>query len=269
MCIRVQRPIGAAELIRRNRDLTKVLRGLQRQERDPAGRLPARARRTRRAGGAILAAVLAIGGLLALGGCADLLQVNGSPSTRYTLTPKSSFPADLPAVSWQLVVDKPIARGGLNTNRIAVHPTPTEVKYFAGARWNERAPRMLHTLVLESFENSGRIVRVGREAIGLRADYRLKLELREFQAEYFDGAKRATVRVHIHAKLVQGALDRIVAARSFRAAEPAEARGMAPVIAGFDRALGTVLKEVVAWTLTEPQGGTRRPTLAADHLPAQ
>lgn len=224
--------------------------------------------RVKRPIGAVLAVVLAIFGLSALGGCTDLLQVTGPPSTRYTLTPKSSFPADLPAVSWQLVVDKPMARGGLDTNRIAVHPTPTEVTYFAGARWNERAPRMLHTLVLESFENSGRIIGVGREAIGLRADFRLKLELREFQAEYFDGAETATVRVQIHAKLVQGALDRIVAARSFRATEPAEGRGMAPVIAGFDRALGTVLKQVVAWTLTEPQGGARRPTLAAGRPPA-
>ncbi len=257
--------MGAAEAPRRSRKMTKVLRGFQRQECDPAGRLSAKAGRTRRAGGA----VLAVAGLLALGGCADLLQAAGPPSTRYTLTPKSSFPADLPAVSWQLVVDRPVARGGLDTNRIAVQPTPTEVKYFAGARWNERAPRMLHTLVLESFENSGRIVGVGREAIGLRADYRLKLELREFQAEYYDGAETATVHVHIHAKLVQGTLDKIVAAHSFRAAEPVEGRGMAPVIAGFDHALGKVLRQVVAWTLAEPEGGSRRPTLAAGRPPAQ
>ena len=37
----------------------------------------------------------------------------------------------------------------------------------------------LQTLIIESFENSGRIVAVGRESVGLRADFTLKTELRE------------------------------------------------------------------------------------------
>ena len=56
--------------------------------------------------------------------------------------------------------------------------------------------------MIESFENSKRIVAVGRESIGLRADFILKSELREFQAEYFDGGV-PSVRVAINAKLVQ------------------------------------------------------------------
>ena len=59
------------------------------------------------------------------------------------------------------------------------------------------------TLLVESFENTGKIVAVGRQAIGLRSDFNLKSELREFQAEYFGGAKIPTVRVRINTKLIK------------------------------------------------------------------
>mgnify|MGYP003345153382 CR=1 FL=1 len=41
----------------------------------------------------------------------------------------------------------------------------------------------MQTLIIESLENSGKIVAVGRESVGLRADYILQSDLREFQAE--------------------------------------------------------------------------------------
>ena len=93
---------------------------------------------------------------------------------------------DLPHVSWQLVVEEPSAAGGLATQRIALRTNLLELDYFAGSRWTEGAPRLVQTLLVESFENTGRIVAVGRQSIGLRSDFNLKSELREFQAEYLD-----------------------------------------------------------------------------------
>ena len=43
---------------------------------------------------------------------------------------------------------------------------------------------MVQILVVEFFENAKKILGVGREQIGLRSDFVLKNELREFQAEY-------------------------------------------------------------------------------------
>ena len=48
-----------------------------------------------------------------LGACTGLLPGQGDPAQLYTLTPKSSFAPDLPAVSWQLVVEQPVAAAGL------------------------------------------------------------------------------------------------------------------------------------------------------------
>ena len=69
-----------------------------------------------------------------------------------------------------------------------------QIEYYARAQWSDRAPQMVQTLMIESFENSQRIIAVGRDVVGLRADFILKSELREFQAEYFNGARRVRSR---------------------------------------------------------------------------
>jgi len=158
-------------------------------------------------------------------------------------------------VKWQLVVEEPLANGGLNTARIALRPNHLEVKYFADARWTERAPKMVQTLLVESFENTGRIVSVGRQVIGLRSDFNLKTELREFQVEEFGGRK---VRVRINAKLVTQPRQTIVASQSFESTREIAGKTMAASIRAWDSALGDVLKQVVMWTLDEGRAAQSR-----------
>ena len=188
-----------------------------------------------------------------LSGCEGLVPaLGGPPPNLYTLTPKSTFTKELQRVRWQLVVDEPLASGGLNIDRIALRQTPTELKYFARARWTERAPRMVQTLMVESFENSGAIVAVGRKAIGLRSDYNLITELREFQAEYFESDGVPTVRVRLNAKLVKQPRRAIVASRTFESTIKSEGKAMWHVIRAFDHALGKVLRHTVEWTIKMP-----------------
>ena len=188
-----------------------------------------------------------------LSGCEGLVPtLGGPPANLYTLTPKSTFTKELGRVRWQLVVDEPLASGGLNIDRIALRHSPTELKYFARARWTERAPRMVQTLMVESFENSGAIVAVGRKAIGLRSDYNLITELREFQAEYFESDGVPTVRVRLNAKLVEQPRRAIVASRTFESTIKSEGKAMRNVIRAFDQALGKVLRHTVEWTIKMP-----------------
>ena len=186
-------------------------------------------------------------------GCEGLgPTLGGPPANLYTLTPKNTFSKELVSVSWQLVVNEPIASGGLNVDRIALRHSPTELKYFARARWTERAPRMVQTLMVESFENSGAIVAVGRKAIGLRSDYGLITELREFQAEYFEPDGVPTVRVRLNAKLVKQPRRAIIASRTFQAMIKSQGKEMRHVISAFDQALGKVLRHTVEWTVKAP-----------------
>jgi cholesterol transport system auxiliary component len=113
---------------------------------------------------------------------------------------------------------------------------------------------MVQTLLVESFENSGAIVAVGRKAIGLRSDYNLKTDLREFQAEYFDPGGIPTVRVRLNAKLVKLPQRAIVASKTIEASMLAEGKDIRQVIRAFDKALGKVLRHTVEWALVQPKG---------------
>lgn len=187
---------------------------------------------------------------LPLSACGGLIP-QAPPSNLYTLSPKTSFRADLPKVDFQLVVEEPYAAGGLDTHRIAIYTTPYEVKYYAEARWAERVPRMVQTLLVESFENTGKIVSVGRQSVGLRSDFNLKSELREFQAELKEGSNGVPeVLVGLNSKLISQARAQIVASVNFDRRVKAKGNSLPAVIEAFDEALGHVLRETVQWTLT-------------------
>ncbi|MCW5750742.1 MAG: membrane integrity-associated transporter subunit PqiC [Alphaproteobacteria bacterium] len=185
-----------------------------------------------------------------LGGCTGLLPGTGPAPNVYDLSPKSRFREDIPRVSWQLVVEEPLAASGIDTTRIALKPNALEIKYFADARWSDRAPRMVQTLLVESFENSGKIIAIGRQSLGLRSDYNLKSELREFQAEYMNDRDPPVIRVRLSLKLIRQPRQEIVAAENFEHTVPAPGPDIRSVVAGFDQALDRVLKSTIEWTLT-------------------
>jgi len=194
---------------------------------------------------------LALIGLPALTACNLPLPGAGPPPRLFSLTPKSTFSEHLPRVSAQLLVEEPVAASGLNTARIMLRPDPFEIEYFASVAWAERAPNMIQTLLVESFENSGGIVSVGRESSGLRADYILRTELREFQAEYFDRPKTAApdVRVRVSGSLVTLPERHIADRYEKEHLVTAKSSRVADVIAAFDEGLGKVMAEIVKRTL--------------------
>jgi cholesterol transport system auxiliary component len=203
----------------------------------------------------VVVAVLAV----SLASCSLPNIGSGPPPDLYVLSPKSTFPDDLPTVDWQLVVEEPSTAKGIDTDRIAIAPHPLEVKYLAGSRWADRAPRMIQQLMIQSFENSQKIVSVGRQSIGLRSDFVLKTELREFQAETTaDGGMQ--VRVRLNLKLVRQAVGMIVASESFEAIKPAASENVPDIVQAFDDAVGAVFKRAVAWTLKSgDENKTRQP----------
>jgi cholesterol transport system auxiliary component len=186
----------------------------------------------------------------ALSACSGIIPGTGEPLKLYTLTPKSTYSGVLPKVAWQLVIETPVAPSGLNTNRIALARSQITLDYYAGATWTDSAPQLVQTLLIESFENTGRIVAVGRESVGLKPDYVLKLELREFQAEYQDSNAPPTVHVRIISKLVRMPAREIVASHTAEQKQLAAANTLDAVVDAFDTALGPVLKDIVQWTMT-------------------
>ncbi len=190
---------------------------------------------------------------LALGACAAALNLAApDPPRLYALTPKSTFADDLPQVDARLSVEVPTATAGLNTARIALQPTETTLEYYAGARWIEVVPIMVQNLLLESFDNAAKLDVLGREVVGVRADYALLVHIREFQAEYSEvEGEPPTVRVRLQARLVRLPRRTSVAATSKAFAIKAANGSLPAIVTAFDDGLGKALRRLVEWTVQE------------------
>lgn len=188
---------------------------------------------------------------LALAGCGSVLNGGALPPQLYTLTavPSADLPQGLPTTKGQLLVEVPAAPGGLDTERIALMRTATTVDYFANAAWTDRAPVMVQSLLVETFENTRKIGAIGREGVALRADYVLKPELREFTAVYSGASDAPTIRVRMGLKLVRMSDRQIVDQRSVEAEERATQNSVGAVVDAFDAALHRAMRDAVAGTL--------------------
>ena len=201
--------------------------------------------------GALVATITAgvTGGIT---GCAGLqtLQSVTEPTDLYDLTPKSSYDESLPAITAQLVIEEPTAASSVNTDHIAIKPNSYQVQYFPDARWVDRAPLLVQTLLVESFENTGKVAAVGRRAIGLTSDFTLITELREFQAMVSDDENGSIfVDVQLNMKIIQEPYGLIVASKSFEQRQLAASSEMLSVVEAFDVALGKTMGRSVDWAV--------------------
>jgi cholesterol transport system auxiliary component len=186
--------------------------------------------------------------VLLLAGCTGgLLAPSGAPPKLYTLTAPASVPTNAPHANWQLLVDMPDAILDLNSARIATAPSPERVDYYADVSWADRPPAMIQELLLQSFDRSGRIAAVQRQGAGLKADFALSSDIQDFEVE---AGPQPGAHVRLTERLVRTRDRTIVATRVFEARVPVNG-GFDDAIAAFDSALGSLLPQIVDWTLTE------------------
>lgn len=110
----------------------------------------------------------------------------------------------------------------------------------------------MQSLLIESYENSGKVDAVGRSAIGLRADYQIVPDIREFQArvppdQQPDAPLEAHVRINI--KIINDEFDRIIASKSFERYRTSESDDPQDIVSAFDGALGAVMRDIVEWSV--------------------
>lgn len=184
---------------------------------------------------------------LALGGCGSLIGPASSPQI-YRLEPPFPPAAPMATVAWQLAVARPETLHTLDSERIALSRGAT-MDYYADAEWNDTVPHLLQSLLVEAFEKSGRSVAVSPDTAGLRTDYLLATDIRDFEAQYSDPNGRPVATVDIETKLLD-ARGNVIASLDARGTALAGANSVPAAVAAFDEALGTALGQIVSWTIS-------------------
>lgn len=188
-----------------------------------------------------------------LSGCGALSSLSKSSEEldAYTLTAATS--AEPPAGGRRhLIVELPTSAGALATDRILIKPLPYQAQYLPDGRWSEPAPALIQTLLVASFQNLGGFALIGRTGNGLIPDHTLMTEIQAFQVEPVPSQPGVfAVNVGLNLTLIRESDRRIVATRRFAASENVGSDDTQALVAAFDRALQTVLRETVRWTAAQ------------------
>ena len=186
--------------------------------------------------------MLAAATAVALTGCGGVLS--GPPPDTYDLTAPSEF-GRIGSSSAQILVPVPTALASLDTDRIVVRPSPTIINYLSGAQWADRLPRIFQARLVEAFDRSGRVARVGRTGEGLVADYQVLAEIRAFHADPAAGVARAEIAMRI----VNDGNGRIVASETFIREAPLAGTSGKEIVAALDAAMRAAMADIVGWTV--------------------
>ena len=196
-----------------------------------------------------LPAVLAgLGGASLLAGCGgSLLQSHQVAPQVYELRPPAGAPL-APRVAATLVIARPAARPGLDTERIAVLRPDRRLDAFAGSRWSAPVPVLVQSLLIEGLRARGAFEAVITERGAFSGRYLLQAEVREFAAVYASDGAAPLVRVELHAELGRVADGRLLATLDGRGEQPAAGNRLRDVLVAFEAAYAEAADALAAGT---------------------
>ena len=123
------------------------------------------------------------------------------------------------------------------------------MEYVKNAQWASRAPEMVMELLVESFQNSGRILEVGDRRARIRPNFRLQAQLTNFHVRRGAGEEAGTVVVELTPSLIRQPRREAIQSAPFSASRPLAALERDAIAAAFNEALRDVLVDTVEWTL--------------------
>ena len=198
-----------------------------------------------------LPSFLAIAAALLAAGCGGIFS-DTPHRPLYQLKPAVTFRAPMRPIAAQLLVALPSAPTGLDTNRVALSRSAMSLDYFADAEWSDSAPVIVQSALVDAFEKSGAFPAVGRDNAGLRADFILETELRDFTAVYDSPNAPPRVTVALTLKLIKIPDRKIIAQHTVLRQQPAAGTTIPDIVQAFNAALSGAVEEAVRWTAGIP-----------------
>lgn len=193
---------------------------------------------------------------LALAACGPMVQIGAGkgarPSVLYTISAATADAATTAAPDAAAIdtgravsVATPTAPGALQTVRIPVVVSDTEIQYVPAASWSEQ-PNVLFQRLVASAAGARGINVIDLRSTGRTADRRLTGQLQDFGVDLRHGRQ---VRVAYVATLSAGAT---VYQHRFEKLAPVEAVEGAAVVRALNQAANEVAGEVAGWLAALP-----------------
>lgn len=142
----------------------------------------------------------------------------------------------------QIVVAEASAILPLEAERIVARDAANSISYLPGAQWADRLPRLYQARLIQTFENTSS-ARASRPGEGVNGDFQLNTNIRSFQLD----AARNEALVEVSVNLVDLKSGKLVSGRVISRRMPVGNASGPAVAQGLDRALSSVLLDIVRW----------------------
>lgn len=166
------------------------------------------------------------------------------PLSLYTLKSESIEPSTL--LSSTIAVDVPLSEASLNTERIAITPTPYQREYLADGQWPDRLPKVVQEVLIDSLTQRWGGVSVARMGTGLPSKYVLQSDILDFSVFQLE-KERPTVQLKIMLKLVDLRNRTVIGAQIFEEKTCVSNASLKGIVEGFNNSLHALIQKSIPW----------------------
>lgn len=143
----------------------------------------------------INAAVLAVGLMASVAGCAGLLDSDEPAERIYWLDPHVVPEPDVDNRTQTSLSVSVVAAPGMDTDRLLVLEPDSRLNHIASARWPDNIPDVIQSHLQTTLQSSGRYTRVTAGPTSRVAHRRLELEIREIYSVADQDNRASVVRM--------------------------------------------------------------------------
>jgi cholesterol transport system auxiliary component len=190
------------------------------------------------------ALVLAILSSLVLSGCGGVFDSKMAAPQTYVLRLKPPAAAPDPASRGSVLVQRPEAGPGLDSDRIALLRSDRRFDFYAASRWAAPAPDVVESVIVDALRGAGTFSAVFDDAAPYAPRYDLRCALRRFEADYTGGGAAPTAQVVLDCTLGRRRDRALLASFTAQGSAPAAEDRLNAVVAAFEAATAAAVADL-------------------------
>ena len=186
-----------------------------------------------------------LSGTLLLAGCGGFFESKlAAPQTYVLRVPPRATPVAVTPSQGSVLVRRPEAGPGLNSENIALLRSDRRFDFYAATRWAAPAPDLVESLLVDDLRASGLFSAVFDDSAPFAPSYNLRCALSRFEADYTAGGQAPTVHTTLDCTLGRHR-DRVLLGNfTAQGSAVASADRLNAVVAAFESATGAALAEL-------------------------
>jgi cholesterol transport system auxiliary component len=181
---------------------------------------------------------------LVLGGCSGVFESDLAAPQAYVLRLPPATVAGPPATERSVLVQRPEAGPGLDSERIALLRSENRFDFYAASRWAAPAPILVEGLMIDAMRASGTFSVVLDDSAPFSPHYNLRCALRRFEADYTKSGAAPTIFVSLDCTLGRHRDRGLIASFTAQGSAVAAEDRLNSVVGAFESATASAMTEL-------------------------